>query len=149
MRREHLLVVAVLVLSVVSPAAGQPGWTAPLRGVDDALARMDLDAARRAWQEAYLAALGSWHWEGMLEVGHAQLRLGRAAGQWEAAVARARNLFLAALFRARQQRSAEGARQTASAFARLGDRDVAERCLRLAEALAAEAREPSGPQARR
>jgi len=135
----------VLVSAGGARATGLDRWLLPLREVEVALARTDLPAARRAWQEAYQAALGSWRWEGMLEVGDARLRLGRAEGHREAAVARARSLYLAALCRARQQRSVEGALQTAEAFARLGDRRVAEQCVQLTEALAAETAGPGAP----
>jgi hypothetical protein len=124
---------------------GEVPWFQHLQVVESALVRRDLDAAERAWQEAYLSALGSWRWEGMLEVAQAYLRIGRAAGRTQASVARARNLYLAAFFRAREQRSLDGALRTAEAFARLGDRDMVEQCLRIAEALAAEARDPHAP----
>ena len=124
---------------------GEAPWFVHLRVVEAALVRGDLGGAERAWQEAYLAALGSWRWDGMLEVAHAYLRIGQAAGRQQASAARARNLYLAALFRAREQRSLDGVLRTAEAFARLGDRAAIEQCLRVAEALAAEAGDRDAP----
>src|SRR5262249_23798435 len=120
-------------------------WTAPLRAVGAALDQMDVSGAERAWQEAYVAALGSWRWDGVLEVGRARLRIGQAAGGGEASAARARNLYLAALFRAREQRSLDGLMRTAEAFARLGDLEVVEQCVRIAASLAAATRDPHAP----
>jgi hypothetical protein len=111
-------------------------WAAHVRGSDAALARRDPEAAEREWHQAYIAAMGSWRWDGPIEVGDAYLRIGEVSGLRPAAAARARNLYLIALFRARQQSSVEGLLRAADGFARVGDRDVAEQCLRLAERLA-------------
>lgn len=112
-----------------------------LQSVKDALAVENVSAARQAWDEAYAAALRSRRWEGMLAVGDASLWIGARAGHREAAEARARQACLAALLRARQQGSLEGLLRTAEAFAALGDREVAAQSLRVAENLAAGARE--------
>jgi hypothetical protein len=151
----HALVLAAAVvigLAATSDAGpqgatriGEVPWLAHLRVVEAALVRGDLGDAERAWQEAYLAALGSWRWDGMLEVAHAYLRIGQAAGRQQASAARARNLYLAALLRAREQRSLDGVLRTAEAFARLGDRDMVQQCLRMAETLASETRDPHAP----
>ena len=124
---------------------GEVPWVSQLRAVNAALAQMDVAAAERVWQEAYLAALGSWRWDGVLEVGRAYLRIGKAAGRGETSIARARNLYLAALFRAREQRSLEGLLRTAEAFAQLGDRGVVEQCFQIATSVAAETRDPHAP----
>jgi hypothetical protein len=144
-------VVAVLTLALRAivhaegPAtARHPAWTAHVTSVDDALARDDVAGAVRAWNDAYLAALGSWRWDGVLDVGDAYLRIGRASGLGQAAVARARNLYLTALFRARQQDSLDGVLRVGEAFARLGDREVAEECAGLAQRLAVHRADPSG-----
>ncbi|MBI3457560.1 MAG: hypothetical protein HY002_17410 [Candidatus Rokubacteria bacterium] len=142
---------AAAVLGLAVPRPGQAGelegsreraWARHIRAVDEALARRDVSAAEGAWHDAYVSALGSWQWEGLLEVGHASLRIGQLSGLRQVAAAKARNLYLAALFRARQHRSVEGFLRAAEAFAGLGDREVAEQCLRIARALAREARDP-------
>ncbi len=76
-RSLMLAAVALIALAGALPArangvtrAGQVAWVTHLQAVDAALARMDVGAAERAWQEAYVAALGSWRWDGMLEVAH-------------------------------------------------------------------------------
>ncbi|HEV8672653.1 MAG TPA: hypothetical protein VGX21_01295 [Methylomirabilota bacterium] len=125
--------------------AREAPWAVHLRAVDDALADRDLSAAEHAWRNAYIAALGTWRWEGLLEVGDAYLRIGTVSGLQQAATAKARNLYLTALFRARQQSALDGVLQTAEAFARLGDRDMVAQCVRIAESLAADAPDPGAP----
>jgi hypothetical protein len=77
-------------------------------------------------------------------VGDAALRVADAAGQRSAGASRARDLYMAALIRARAERSAEGVLLLADAFDALGDREVAEQCLIIAEGLGAH-RVQSGP----
>ncbi len=74
-------------------------------------------------------------------MGDAYLRIAGTAEGRKTAEAKARRIYLAALFRARQQRSVQGMLRTAEAFAALGDREVTEQCLILAERLAEEARD--------
>jgi hypothetical protein len=148
-----LIVVAVLAIALAviealaahidaSPAAAAP-WTVHLQRMDNALRRDDVSVAARAWHEAYVAALGSRRWEGMLAVGDAALRLGHASRATRpAAVARAHHAYLAALFRARDDRSLDGVLHVGEAFAALGDTGLAIYCLRIAEPLAAV--EPGG-----
>ena len=52
------------------------------------------------------------------------------------AVARARETYWIAFFRARQQHSLTGILHAAEAFSTLGDRPTVEQCLRVAEGLA-------------
>lgn len=120
-------------------------WAIHLHLMDDALKTKHLSAARRVWHDAYLSALGSRQWAGMIEVGDAYLRIGEAAGTRRAAEATARQAYLIALLWARQQGAIDGALRTAEAFAVLGDRDAVEQCLRVAEQLAAR---HSNPDAR-
>ncbi len=150
--RWYLASAAALALFTISARAPGHGngpqafrWTADVRSAGDALARKDLAGAEQAWHRAYIAALGSWHWEGLVEVGDVALRIAELSGQRQTAAARARNLYLTALFRARQQNSLDGILRVAEAFARLGDRDVVAQCLRIAERLAVEARDPEAP----
>lgn len=116
-------------------------WAVHLRAVHKALARHDVGGAEQAWHEAYGVALRSRRWEGMIEVGDAHLRIGETANGPKAAQAQARRLYLAALFRARQEDSLEGVLRAAEAFAALGDRDVVEQCLRIAQSVAGQNQE--------
>src|SRR5213594_3970757 len=86
----------------------QIAWSAHLQKVDAALARNDVNDAESAWREAYAAALKSRHWEGLVAVGDAYRRLGDRAGFHNTSDAKARETYLAALFRARSQGSLEG-----------------------------------------
>jgi hypothetical protein len=110
-------------------------WTALLASVDHAIDGGDIGRAVRAWRDAYGAALGTRRWEPMYEVGRASLRIGRSAGPSKGYDEKARQCYLTALFRARQQRSAEGALLVAEGFADLGDVEVAARAIYIAETL--------------
>lgn len=121
-------------------------WTEELRRVDKALAERDVSGALRAWREAYVAALASRRWEGMLAVGDSYLRIGELAGNRHAWEPKARESYLIALFRARQQGAIGGLVGTAEAFAALGDHEVVRQCVRLAERLANERGDDVGRQ---
>jgi hypothetical protein len=113
-------------------------WITHLRRVEDALAQRNVSAADMAWHDAYRAALKSRRWDSMVEVGEAYLRIGEAVRGRKVSEARARELFLTALFRARAQGSLDGVLRTTEAFAALGDREVVEQGLRIAQGLAAQ-----------
>lgn len=120
-----------------------PGpWAAGVDRVDEALARGDVDGARTAWRDAYLAAVEDPRWQGMAALGDAALSIGRAAGAPQACKVQARQSYVAALLRACQQRSLDGVLRAAGAFAELGDRETAERCRRIADELARRAAAP-------
>ncbi len=121
--------------------AGDAPWTPYLEKVDDALVRTDARAAEVAWHEAYLAALGSRRWEGMVEIGDASLRIGEVGGARKAAESRARQAYLAALFRARNQDSLDGLLRAAEAFAALGDREAVHQAVSIAQRLVAHAQD--------
>jgi hypothetical protein len=123
-------------------AEAQIAWKARLQQVDDAMARDDFAAAERLWREAYAAALKSRHWEGMVAAGDSYRRLGERAGFRMVASAKARETYLAALFRARSQGSVEGVLRAAQGFAELGDDQVVEQCLGLAQRVAAGSKDP-------
>jgi len=99
-------------------------WEAPVRVVSEALARGDRASAEWAWRDAWGAALGARRWEGMAAVGVLAMRMGESP--------RAREAFLAALFRARAQRSFAGVLKAEEAFETLGDGMVARQCLFIA-----------------
>lgn len=147
-----LIIAAVLAiaLAVIEALAApeEPGpWAAHLQRLDEALRRNDTALADRAWQDAYVAALGSGRWEGMLAVGDAALRANTATRGRAISRARARHAYLAALFRARDHRSLEGMVYVGDVFAGLGDTGLAIYCVRLAEPLAEES--PASAGARR
>lgn len=125
-----------LTAGVMRQQTVQPPWIEPIRAVDEALAARDMSAAGRAWSEAYNAAQRSRRWEGLLAAGDALVRINQAAGGGKASAARAREAYLAALLRARQEGSLEGVLQVAEAFDSLGDAVVAAQTLRIAEAVA-------------
>jgi hypothetical protein len=111
-------------------------WSCYLRAMDRALAHHDPRSAIQAWDEAHLAAMSDGHWQGLIEVGRAYLRIGEASGSRRAAEATARKAYFAALFRACQKESFDGIVGTTEAFAALGDRQVVEECVALAELMA-------------
>ena len=125
--------------SASAPKADTPWtspWTSPLRDMDQAIARGDVASAVTARREAYRAAIASRRWEGFLAAGDAILRLGDMTQSRPTAEPDARRLYLSALFRARGQHSLDGVLLATEAFARLGDRDVVEKGLRMARDLA-------------
>lgn len=114
-------------------AALAASWSGHLKAVDRALGQSDVDGARRAWDNAHLTAVESQSWEGLIATGHACLRIGRASGARPAAEPTARRGYFAALYRACREHSFEGILRAAEAFADLGDREVVDECLGLAE----------------
>jgi hypothetical protein len=111
-------------------------WTAHIEAMDQAVAANDMGGSVRAWRQAYSAALTSPGWLGLFTVATASLRVGTFPNLARRATALARETYWIAFFRARQRRSFTGALLTAEAFATLGDRDAAERCLGVAAQLA-------------
>jgi hypothetical protein len=118
-----------------TPAVEAP-WEPSLRVLDAALGEGNASSANRAWQEGYSAALASGRWEGLVAMGDAARRIANAAGTRSFGEARSRSLYLAALFRARQQGAVAGALRAAEAFADLGDSEVVAQCLVVARDLA-------------
>jgi hypothetical protein len=112
-------------------------WLAHLEIVEQELAQGHVDAAVRAWHDAYCVALESRGWEGMIAVGDSFMSIGRAAGSARGARMNAKDAYSTALIRARRVGSVEGVLRTAEAFQRLDDRIFVEQCLSLAARLAA------------
>jgi hypothetical protein len=110
-------------------------WTAHIETMDKALASNDAGESIQAWRRAYSAALSHPSWLGLFIVATASLRVGTLPSLARSAAAQARETYWIAFFRARQQRSLTGVLRTAEAFAMLGDRGAAERCVSVAEAL--------------
>jgi hypothetical protein len=94
-----------------------------------------------AWQ-ARLTALKSRHCEGVVAAGDNYRALGARAGFRATSVAKARQAYLTALFRARSDGSLASVLITAERFAALGDREVVEQCIRVAQKVAAQSRDP-------
>ncbi len=134
-----LMAVALSVVEALDhvTTSGNSPWTAPLHEVDDALAAKNSSAALAALHVAYLTALGSRGWEGMIAVGNAALRVGEAMSDRRRFAAKARLAYRSALFRARHLRSLEGVLQAGDAFNALGDANVAQQCLEVARGLTA------------
>ncbi len=116
-------------------ATAGPAWGAPLQAAERALEQDDPSGAVRAWEQAHLAAVESLSWEGLIAAGDLYLRIGRRTGTLPAADATARRAFFAALYRACRENSFDGVLRAAGAFADLGDREVVDECLGLAELL--------------
>ena len=114
-------------------------WGTYLEMLDTALAQRDLTRADRAWREAQAAAIRTRAWRPLVEVGDAAIRVSAVDTHRGPYVARAREAYLAALTRARAERSIDGVLQVAEAFHGIGDHGVVEQCLRVAEALGADA----------
>jgi hypothetical protein len=150
------LLVALLILALAEVVAenARPGrsparWSHRVATFEEALRRGDTAAAGRAWTDLYRAARASRPWETMLEAGDRARRLGEVTGDPGTAAARARDCYLTALFRARQQGSLDGALRAGDGFAALGDTRMLEEALRIARALAAQSRDPRpGPGSR-
>jgi hypothetical protein len=111
-------------------------WAQQAERIDAAIAADDLRAAREAVRDAYASAVSSRHWEPLLYVGTAELRIERASGFELLGKASARRQYLFALFRARDQGSLAGVLRAAEAFASLGDTTVVEQAITVARALA-------------
>ena len=142
-------IVATVPTVVADHAIGtdvQIRWQARLLAVEEAMARGDLLTAERLWREAYVAALKSRHWQGMVATGDTYRALGARAGFGAASVAKARQAYLTALFRARAEGSVEGVLRTAERFADLGDRDVVEQCIHVARRVAARSPDPQAKE---
>jgi len=133
----------IAVVAASAPAAhatGDPSapWLSSIQQVDAALGRKEYSAALRASHDAYGAALASRRWEGMVAAGDAYRRIGEATGLHKSFQAKAREAYLAALFRARQQSALDGVLRAAEAFVTLGDIEVVTQCVRIAKLLAAQ-----------
>jgi hypothetical protein len=119
-----------------APAVAQRSWAEHVELVDEAVGRGDVSAGVRRWHDAYASALASRRPEALVAAGEAFVRLSVAAGTPDGGKPNARRAYLAALGLARRQHSVEGVLSVAGAFRALGDREVAEHCVRMAEALA-------------
>jgi hypothetical protein len=132
---------AGLLVSAVDAAEGpllpEGPWRGPLARAEAALADGQPRRAEQAWEEARRAAMrATAPSTGLVDVGLAYLRIGEAAHDRQTAVARARQLFLRALFRARARRDVDGMTAAGQAFARLGDCEMSGRAFAIVRTVA-------------
>jgi hypothetical protein len=107
-----------------------------LAAIDGAIRRGDLKAARAEWNDTYRSLLRNPDWRQMAALGDAALVIGGTLGVRDGGKPDARRAYLGALFRARAAGSVDGVLRVTGAFAALGDRDVVDEGLRIAESLA-------------
>ena len=107
-----------------------------ITAIGEAVQRGDLATARAAWDDAYRSLRRTRDWQGMAALGDAALEVASASGARQPWDADARQAYLGALFRARAEASLDGVLRATDAFATLGDRDIAEEGLRIAELVA-------------
>lgn len=96
-----------------------------LRRLEAAIAARDASRAIYEWREAYGEALQSRRWEALAAVGEAGGRLDTLLGGTGRYRPEAREAYLAALLRARTERSVEGMLRAADGLAALGDTEAA------------------------
>ncbi len=112
-------------------------WQAHLDRFALALAENDLEAAADAWAEAYHGAMqAAGDWRGPVAIAQAWQELARRSRSEGSILSGPRQLYLAAMVRARDAGAIEGILVTGNAMRDLGDRDAAEECLRIARGLA-------------
>lgn len=125
----------------VDPAPGTAAPTAStaerLVAIAEAGRRGDLQEARAAWYGAYRSLRHTRDWQGLAALGDAAMAIAGASGARQPWETDARQAYLGALFRARAETSLDGVLRATEAFATLGDRDVVQEGLRIAEGVAA------------
>ena len=119
-------------------------WRQHLLEMEDAIATGQAAAAVRAWHRAHAAVIDQPGWQPIVRVAEAARRIGAIPGFARAAEARARETYWIALFRAHREGSLAGVLETAEGFGVLGDRNMVEQCIRIAEGLATRAGHESG-----
>ena len=119
-------------------------WRQHLRDMEDAIVTGQAAAAVRAWHRAHAAVIDQPGWQPIVRVAEAARRIGGIPGFARAAEARARETYWMALFRAHREGSLAGVLEAAEGFGVLGDRNMVEQCIRIAEGLATRAGHESG-----
>jgi hypothetical protein len=110
-------------------------WLTRLQELDAALARRDVSGAEHAWRDAHGEARRTSSWRPLVDVGDAALRIGAAGGHRRPYVTKAREVYLAALTRARADRSPSAVLSVGEAFSALGDHEMARQCQMIADGL--------------
>lgn len=145
--RVILLVLAALVVAraVAGPvgvaAQERQDWRGHLERAESAASRRDVASALKAIEQAYVAALETGRWEGVIEYADAVIRLRDRAGLGRATDAKAREAYSIALRRARDGGSVEGMLRSAEGFARLRDFEALAYAARLIELFEAQQRQ--------
>lgn len=116
-------------------AVSETPWYVQLAQAEAKLNEDDVTAATYYAREAYAAAMHGHRADGLVEVGNFHRRLGERPGL-TAATARARECYTTALLRARAEGSTDGVLRAAEAFLSLGDEEMVQRGLHIAERLA-------------
>jgi hypothetical protein len=101
----------------------------------------DVPGAEQGWDEAYRLARATSDPYALIEVGRAYLAIGESVYDPPMAAARARRIFLSALFLGRGLRNVHAVACAAEALAALGDQDLAARGFRIAVTLAQRGRD--------
>jgi len=107
-----------------------------ITAIGEAVQRGDLATARAAWHDAYRSLRRTRDWQGMAALGDTALGIAGASGAHQPWEGDARQAYLGALFRARADASLDGVLRATEGFATLGDRDVTEEGLRIAQSVA-------------
>ncbi len=147
--RVSLLVLAALAIVLVVAASAdiaaqeREEWKRHLERAESAASRGDVASALKALDQAYLAALDTGRWEGVVEYADAMLHLRERARLGGGTAAKAREAYLIALWRARDAGSVEGMLRSAEGFARLGDFEALAYAARVIQLY--EAREQQSP----
>ena len=110
-----------------------------ITAIGGAIQRGDVAAASAAWRAAFQSLRPTQDWEGMAALGDTALWIAGVSGARDPWEADARRAYLGAMFRARSEDSLDGVLRATEAFATLGDRDVAQEGLRIAESVASRA----------
>ena len=146
--RGHVILIIVIGILVIALAllealAGRKSvvdaevpWADAIKRTNSDLQRGDVSGAVRGWHDAHLAALASRRWEGMIEVGDAALRMAAIAPPRRSWEPRAREAYMAALFRARSERSVDGVLRATEGFGTLNDRHVVDMGVQMARVVA-------------
>jgi hypothetical protein len=119
-------------------------WRQHLDEMEEAITSGHAAAAVRAWHRAHAAVIDHPGWQPIVCVAEAARRIAGIPGFARAGEARARETYWIALFRAHREGSLAGVLQTAEGFGALGDRNMVEQCIRIAEGLAMRAGHESG-----
>jgi hypothetical protein len=112
-------------------------WREHLSDMEQAIAAGEAASAVRAWHRAHAAAMDQPGWQSIVRVAEAAQRIGAVPGFGRAGQSRARETYWVVLFRAHRDGSLTGVLQAAEGFGALGDRNMVEQCIRIAESLAA------------
>ena len=121
--------------SVITAATDGPAavlWADSLTVMDEALRRGDVALARKARYRAYLEARHSRSVDGLLATGHVAMRLRYVVPDRPTMEAQAREAFVEALLRARDQDSLNGVLAATEGFRTLQDRRLVAQGVRVA-----------------